>query len=202
MKIFRPIIKDLSGIAEIIKIGEVMAAPTETAYGLLADATNNSAVNKIFKIKLRSKDKVSALLVADLAMARRYGYFSKTALNLARRLWPGPITLVIRAKKSNLSPQVIKDGYVGMRVPKNVWLRRLLLVIDKPLTATSANIGGGTLCYSAKEVKKQLKGRLKFLVNGGKLPQRKVSTIVKVVNSRLVVLREGVISLNEEFNKE
>ncbi len=199
MQLFSKTISSIPLLCRLLAAGQVIAAPTETAYALLVDATNTKAVKKVFAIKGRNKDKVSALLVVNLAMAKEYARFSSLALKLARCYWPGPLTLVLPAKK-RLSSLIIKNKYVGMRVPKHKWLLKLLTKFNKPLTATSANLTGGPNLYSCKEVKKQLtKKGLKFLVDSGRLPKKKVSTIVKVINNKLILLRPGAISLSKKL---
>ncbi len=195
MKVLLPTKKNIPSIVNFLNQGAVAAAPTETAYGLLADATNNQAVKKVFVLKGRRTQKTSALLVANIKMAKKYASFSASALKLAQRYWPGPLTLVLPAK-SGLSPLVVKNKYVGLRAPGHNWLLKLLAELNKPLTATSANLAGKKNLYSADLVKKSLARRgLEVLVNGGSLPRRPVSTIVKVVNNRLILLRVGAIKI-------
>ena len=186
-------------MANYLKYGAVVVAPTETAYGLLVDATNNQAVKKIFKIKGRQANKTVALVVADLKMAQQYGKFSKDAVNLAKKYWPGPLTVVIPVKKyglRKLSPQILLKKMVGMRIPKHYWLRQVIKKVNKPLTATSANLAGKKNIYSFKLAKAQLKNRqVDYFVNGQNLPERPVSTIVKVVGSNVTVLRLGGIKI-------
>jgi len=187
-------------IAEVTKWlhhGEVLAAPTETAYGLLALATSARAVKKVFKIKGRAPNQASAILVADLKMAQKYGKFSPVALRLAKKYWPGPLTLVVPVRSmGRLARATIKDGYIGMRVPRQKFLLKLLKKINQPLTATSANISGQKNLYSAQQVIKQLQKRgLKFLVDGGNLPPRPTSTVVQIKGNQIKVLRTGAIKI-------
>ncbi|MFH1866960.1 MAG: L-threonylcarbamoyladenylate synthase [Patescibacteria group bacterium] len=178
-----------------LRRAEVIAAPTETAYGLLADATCNRAVKKIFKLKRRTSQKSLALVVTDLTMAKKYGRFSKLALKLAKKYWPGPLTMIVPAR-GKLATGISKNGWVGMRISSYRWLRLLIKTFGKPLTATSANLAGKQNLYSAKKVVRQLaRPGLKFIVDSGNLPRRPTSTVVKVDRQKIILLRAGPIKV-------
>lgn len=195
MVILSAINKNISQVINFLNQKQIVAAPTETAYGLLADATSPAAVKKVEKIKGRRAGKAIALLVSDMKMAKKYGRFSPLALKLANQHWPGPLTLVVSAK-GKLASGVRRAGYVGMRVPKHKWLRLLIKKFNYPLTATSANISGQKNLYSSQEIVKKLQPRgLKFLVDGGRLPKRSASTVVKITGQGVTVLRAGAIKL-------
>jgi len=189
--------KNGRAILELIPLfhaGQVVAAPTETAYGLLADATNASAVREVVRLKGRSEKKPIALVASDLAMVRRYFRMTKSELRLAKKFWPGPLTLLLKPKKKFPKPIIGAGGRVGIRVPRSVWLRSLLKRYGKPLTATSANRTGGQTPYSAVAVTRQLKSHgLSYLVNSGTLPSRPTSTVVLVSKDKFQLIREGAI---------
>ncbi len=186
---------NINAIADVIKKGQVVACPTETAYGLLADSTNIQAVSRVFAIKGRSVGKVSALVVASKSMAEKYGFFSKLEKKMAKKYWPGPLTIIVKAR-GRLVKGVVKNKTVGMRVPGNVWLRKLIQKVGKPLTATSANTAGSKNSYSATQVKKDLgKRQLQYLVDGGKIKNNLPSTIVLVKKNEINILRQGKIKV-------
>lgn len=195
MEILPPVRSSIPKLARYLRRGEVIVAPTETAYGLLADACSARAVAKVFRIKGRVRQQTVALVVADLAMAKKYGQFSAYALKLAKRYWPSALTLVVKAKGS-LAKGITKNGWVGMRVPAQAWLRRLVKKFGRPVTATSANRAGGPTPYTPVAVRRQLESHgLTMLVDGGRLPRRAVSTVVRVSTNKITVLRQGAIKL-------
>ncbi len=187
----------ISSLVRLLRAGQVVAAPTETAYGLLADATNTRAVREVLRLKGRkgrNKRKPIALVAADLSMVRRYFRMTSGELQLARAFWPGPLTLLLQPRRK-FPPSVIgKVGRVGVRVPRSTWLRSLLKRYGKPLTATSANRASGPTPYSAVSVIRQLaRPGLCYLVDGGRLPRRPTSTVVTFRQGKLHVVREGAI---------
>lgn len=199
MQVIKPTPAGAVEVLKWLRRGEVVASPTETAYGLLADARSKSAVKKIFKIKGRTVKQATALVVADYKMANKYGFFSPLARKLARKYWPGPITLVVPAK-GRLAVGVVQNRFVGMRVPKHRWLRQLVKKFNHPLTATSANISGQANIYNSRQVLHLLKRRgLKVLVDGGNLPRRKTSTVVRIKGQQLEVLRTGAIKIKPKI---
>jgi L-threonylcarbamoyladenylate synthase len=172
----------------------VVAAPTETAYGLLADAVSSVAVVRVVKLKGRERGKPIALIAPSLAMVRRYFRLSKAEQRLAKKFWPGPLTLVLKPKKRFPRAVTGAGGYVGVRVPKDAWLRKLVTAFGKPLTATSANRSGKPALYSGSAVQKELGARgLRHLVDAGQLKRRPTSTVVRVRGSHLIVFREGAV---------
>lgn len=181
-------------LCRFLRAGEVIAAPTETAYGLLAEATNVKAVKQVARIKGREPGKPMALIAADLPMVRRYFLMSKNERLVARKFWPGPLTLLLRPRRQ-FSSAIQSRGLVGVRVPGNVWLRRLISAVARPLTATSANPAGGATAYTLSAVRRSLgSGGLKYMVDGGSLPLRATSTVVRVKEGQLEILRPGAIS--------
>ncbi len=189
-------ISDIDKLVVLLRVGEVVAAPTETAYGLLALAVAKKAVDKIYKIKGRELAKPCPIIISDLEVAMKYFYFSKVELILAKEFWPGPLTLVLKPRRSIWPKQVVnKQGKIGVRVPGSIWLRKVLSKIGLPLTATSANLAGQPTLFSYQAVVDLLaKKGLKFVVVGPKLKPKLTSTVVEVINNQPVVYRAGTIT--------
>lgn len=187
---------DVRRLVDLLLAGEVIAAPTETAYGLLALATDSTSLSRVYKIKGREIGKPCPVIISSLVTARKYFYFTKSELVLAKKFWPGPLTIILKPKKNNWPKSVInQQGKVGVRVPGSIWLRRLLLVVNKPLTATSANIAGQPTLFSYQSVVTALQSRdLKFLVTSPKLKLKKTSTVIELVKNKLIICRLGAIS--------
>src|SRR5688572_30360050 len=160
----------LEQILSFLRAGGVMGFPTDTAYGLGADPFNETAVRRIFEIKGRPETKPILLLVDSIAMARGIAHFSETALTLAERFWPGPLTMILPAS-AGLPPAVTAvTGTVGVRWADTGFTQRLLGAFSQPITATSANRSGLPSAISAAEVREQLGESIDLLIDGGELP--------------------------------
>ena len=186
MKIISASPSSVKEAIKILKNGGVVVFPTETAYGLAADATNKKAIKKVFQIKQRPLEKSLPWIAANLAMARKYVKFSHVALRLAKKYWPGPLTIILPAKRGNKT--------LALRVSSNKIAKSLSAGLGKPIISTSANISGEPTCYSAREVKKQFaKKSLQpdLLLDGGRLKKNKSSTIIKIEKNKIVIVRQG-----------
>ncbi len=196
--------KQFKTALEMLKNGEVVVFPTETAYGLAADATNHEAVQRLALIKGRGS-KVMSVIVADTAMAKQYVKMSQAAMRLAKWMWPGPLTMVLPVKASalgKLSDRCVKDGMVAVRVSSHKVAILLSKELKKPVVATSANLAGEPQCYSVRAVKKQFQTRRlqpDFYLDVGALPRRKPSTIIKVSGNEIETLRTGSIKLGKDL---
>ncbi|PIR66760.1 MAG: threonylcarbamoyl-AMP synthase [Parcubacteria group bacterium CG10_big_fil_rev_8_21_14_0_10_36_14] len=167
---------------EILKSGGAVVYPTETSYGLGCDWQNKKAIQKIVKIKQRPKDKKFAVICAYKAMAARFFKFGKLARQLAIEYWPGPLAIVL-------------DG-TAVRVSSNDIARALSRGLKKPIVSTSANISGQGDPYDLKTIIKSFeKQRYQpdLVLDAGRLPLRKSSTIIKIEGGRIITLRQGKI---------
>lgn len=195
---------------ELLQDDQVVAFPTETVYGLGAALNNVSAIEKIFEIKGRPESQVLTLAISD---ANDLPKFSPDSSNLARRLarrcWPGPLTMVIDATDANsfiqslpesVIPFIAPQGLVGLRVPSNEVLLTVLDELQEPIALTSANKSGESDATTAHEVAEQLGDDLKLVVDGGPTKIGTPSTVIKLVNDKITVLRTGAID-NETLVK-
>lgn len=194
----------LRAAAEALRAGKVVVMPTETTYGLAADATNVAAVRKINRIKGREAGKTPPLIVASFAAALRVCHLSPSLKRLARKHWPGPLTIVAPVRHdSGLSRDVIrKDGTVAVRVSSNAVARSLARRLGGAIVATSANRAGEPACTSLADFRQQIRGQKDqpdLWLEAGRLPSRAASTIVTEEKGRLVVLRRGSIRLSPEI---
>ena len=178
----------------ILLEGGVAAFPTETFYGLGADARNEAAVEKIFRIKGRNFHNPIALIVADeREVVPLVEEIPATAKILMQRFWPGPLTLIFRATPS-VSPRLTGGtGKIGIRVSSHAIARLLAAALSGPLTATSANLSGRPECSSADEVIRTLGDLPDAVIDGGPTPGGSGSTILDVTVSPPQILREGAI---------
>ncbi len=182
---------NLKAAVRVLKTGGVLVFPTETSYGIGCDATNAKAVRRVFELKGRVKEKGTPLIVSSLAMARRYGVFSKTALTLAKKYWPGPLTLVLPASGTSPGDVPAQKGTIALRMSSHPIARALARGLGRPIVATSANLSGQPPAFRHEDLPawKDI-----FVVDVGRLLKSKPSTVVRVIADRVEVLRQGSIS--------
>lgn len=190
---------DISGAARIIKNGGLVAMPTETVYGLAADATNETAVARIFEAKGRPQFNPLIIHVSGLDMARTYVETPPLAQKLMAEFWPGPLTLVLpRKQDSNLS-LLVSAGLdtVGVRMPRHELAQALISAVDRPLAAPSANRSGTISPTRAEHVKESLGERIDMILDGGPCPIGVESSIVKIDGDAATLLRPGGVARDE-----
>ncbi len=190
---------ELNRAVQVLKAGGVVVYPTDTAYGLAVDATNASAVRKLYALKGRGFHNPIHVIPPIRADILTFARMSEREERLVDAIMPGPITLVVALKAKGKSWQLLSagTGTIGIRRPKHKLALDLGMLLGKPITTTSANLSGQPNCYSVAEVKKQfVKSRLKpdLYLDGGRLKQTKPSTVVSLVNGRVTILRPGPIS--------
>ena len=183
--------EDLAPFLAILRRGGVVACATETLVGLLADALDPDAVDRVARIKGRPADEPIALLVPDLAAAERLGELSTEARVLAERFWPGPLTLVVRARPGLPAP-LVRDGRVGIRVPGPSPALSLVRAFGGALTATSANRSGEPPARTAAEARATLETEVDAIVPAD-APGGAPSTVIDTTVTPPVVLRRGAI---------
>jgi L-threonylcarbamoyladenylate synthase len=178
----------------ILKSGGVIAFPTETFYGLGADARDEAAVEKIFGIKGRDFKNPILVVIGDTRHLETFaGTISEEARRLMDRFWPGPLTIVFTASPA-VSPKLTAGtGKIGIRLTSHPVAMEISRRLGGPLTATSANFSGAPECSSAAEVISQLEGKIDGVIDGGQTPGGKGSTIVDLAVTPGKILREGVI---------
>lgn len=186
--------------ARLILAGEPVAVPTETVYGLAADATNAEAVARIYEAKGRPSFNPLIVHVPDLATAERIGKFSDEARALAEQHWPGPLTLVVPLQPGAGVASIVTAGLpsVGIRVPAHSAMQALLNAVSRPLAAPSANASGAISPTRAEHVEKSLGGRIPLIIDGGRTKRGIESTIVAATGEALRLLRPGPIQVAAE----
>ena len=184
--------------ARLIAAGEPVAMPTETVYGLAADATNGEAVALIYAAKGRPSFNPLIVHVADLAAAERIGVFDETARALAEAHWPGPLTLVVPLREdAGIAPLVTAGlSTIALRVPAHPAMQALLAATGKPLAAPSANASGKISATRADHVRASLGGRIALIIDGGPCSQGIESTIVAATGGAPRLLRRGPIEID------
>lgn len=188
----------LEKAARLILAGNPVAVPTETVYGLAADATNGDAVARIYEVKGRPRFNPLIVHVDGMEMAEGIGEFDPLSRRLAEKFWPGPLTLVLPLKPNSAIHPLVRAGLdtIAMRMPSG-FIARLINRVGRPLAAPSANSSGRISGTSAAAVNADLGPRIALIVDDGKTPVGLESTIVKVEGDRLRLLRPGGLAAEE-----
>jgi len=197
-----PILKsDPRGIkkaAQVILQGGIIAFPTETFYGLAADALNEAALRKIFRVKKREEGKPLLLLIADLSWLKGLVQnISPLAERLMEKFWPGPLTLVFKASPQLSSLLTADSRKIGIRLSPHPVTQALVKAVGRAITGTSANLSGQPGILTAREVHQSLGEGLDAVLDGGKTPGGPGSTVLDVSDPSPRMIREGIISRNE-----
>lgn len=187
-------------VADQVRAGEVLGMPTDTFYGLAADPFNLRAVDRVYEIKSRSRHKPLSLLISDVDQAEELAKpLPEEFYRLARKYWPGPLTIIVKAASRLPLKVTANTGNVALRVPNAKIPLEVVRAASIPITATSANLSGESECTTAIAVRDQLEGRIAIIVDGGTSPREVASTIVDLTDedARWRVMREGAISTQE-----
>ncbi|MDL2324753.1 threonylcarbamoyl-AMP synthase [Ruminococcaceae bacterium OttesenSCG-928-A16] len=183
--------------AALLRRGQVVAIPTETVYGLAANALDEKAVERIFTAKGRPQDNPLIVHIDSMEMlpmaARK---IPKEALLLAKAFWPGPLTMVL-PRTARLAPSVSAGlDTVGIRMPAHPAARAVIAAAGLPLAAPSANLSGSPSPTTAQHVLADMKGRIPLILDGGNSPVGVESTVITLVGTP-TVLRPGFVTANE-----
>ncbi len=193
--------RSIAEAARLILAGQTVAVPTETVYGLAADATNAEAVARIYEAKGRPSFNPLIVHVPNLYSAQVIGGFGEEALALAREHWPGPLTIVVPLKEGAPIASLVTAGLpsVGLRVPDHPAMQALLRACGRPLAAPSANASGSISPTRAEHVLRSLGGRIPLIIDGGPTKRGIESTIVAATAGRFRLLRRGPVEVDAEL---
>ncbi len=190
--------ESLAVAIEALRAGEVVVYPTETFYGIAADAFARAALERIFEIKGRDTAKTIALIAHDAAAAFA---IAREVPDIARRLadafWPGPLTLVMPARSGIPESLIGPDGGVGVRVSSHPIARALAYGLGRPITATSANRSGDPPARTIAEARAALGDKVRVFIEGGTLTGGAPSTIVQCTRNGWRLVRAGAIGVDE-----
>jgi tRNA threonylcarbamoyl adenosine modification protein (Sua5/YciO/YrdC/YwlC family) len=187
-------------VAKSLEAGNVVALPTDTFYGLAVDPVNLRAVDRIYEIKERARQKPLSLLIADVAQAYGLARSVDWAFDrLAERFWPGPLTMIVKAGSRLPLRVTANTGNVALRVPDATLARAIVARLGLPITATSANLPGFPECGYAQCVRDQLGNQIPLIVDGGPTGRTVATTIVDLSRGghEWTILREGAIPTHE-----
>ncbi len=186
----------------VLKLGGLIAYPTDTVYGLGAPVFSPEAVLRVFQVKKRPQNMALPLLLSDISQLDEVAA-SVPPLGrfLAKHFWPGALTIILQ--KSNIISDIITAGSdsVGVRIPNHPVPLALVRGLGAPITGTSANLSGKPSPLTAEEVQAQIGAGVNFIIDGGRTPGGIESTVVDVTLEKPVILRQGAISRDELARK-
>lgn len=191
-------------IVSELRAGKTLVYPTETCYGLGCDALNADAVARVFAIKQRQKNKPVLVLMADEEMAMEYVVWSKTLERIAETYWPGPLTAVAESIAGvSFSDGVVSSrGMLAFRITSHPFTSELVRALGRPLVSTSANIASEESPYDIDAVVGMFEHAIAepdMIVDAGVLPHHNPSTIVRIEENGVVVLRQGEARIGRDF---
>jgi len=178
--------------ADIIKDGGVVIYPTDTAYGIGADILNKKAVEKLNLAKSRHPEKQYTAIVSDVKMAEKFCVLGDSEKRLIKKFMPGPLTLAVC--KKDIVPDFIQKTDFAFRIPDCEIAQKICSISGAAITASSANIGGEATPYSVDEINPILKESVDLILDAGKLEVRDTSTICRVDDGKVQILRSGAIA--------
>jgi L-threonylcarbamoyladenylate synthase len=188
----------LSEALEAVRSGEVIVFPTETFYGLGADALNEAAVMRVASLKGRDPENPIPLIITDMNMLKEIvTELPLMAERLINHFWPGPLTLVLPARQGLPTLLMNRDGGVGVRVSSHPVASALVKGLGCPLTATSANLSGKGPAKTIAEARSYFSKQVEIFIDGGRLEGKKGSTVVEIHGDQLRIIRDGEISPKE-----
>jgi L-threonylcarbamoyladenylate synthase len=193
---------NLSEIVVELLAGKTLIFPTETSYGLGCDATSQDAVDAIFKIKVRDESKSLLIVVPSVEMAKKYLVWNNAVEELAKKYWPGPLTIVGNYKlNSGLAQGVVaKNNTVAVRVTTHPIVKFLTESLGRPIVATSGNISGAGDIYNAQDAEAMFSAQANqpdIILDFGQLPKNLPTTIVDMTGDKINILRQGELKITD-----
>ncbi|MBQ8131883.1 MAG: threonylcarbamoyl-AMP synthase [Bacilli bacterium] len=188
-------------LVKVLKKGGIAVIPTDTVYGIVCDALNEEAVDKVYQLKKRSYKKPMVILVSDMEMLKEY---TKSLSRLEKKLYdtfaPGPLTVLV--KKADSIPEIVTSGLedVGIRIPDDKDLQEAIAMLGHPIVATSANISSSETITRIELLEDSIRKNVDFIYDGGTI-YRGASTIVREKDHMVEIVRNGDLTENiqEEF---
>ncbi len=188
-------VENIDIIIDEIKSGNPVIIPTDTIYGIACDALNKKAVNKIYKIKKRDNNKPLTLNLNKKKDITKYAYITnKLEKEIIKKLMPGAITLLLKKKEYVVDLISKNSEYIGVRIPNNKIVKEIIKKINSPLVLTSVNISGEMPIIDLDDLNSEISNNIRYAIDVGIIDKGVESTIVKVTNNKVEILREGKIT--------
>ncbi len=182
-------------VADSLRQGGIIAYPTDTYYGIGCDIMNKKAIEKIYQIKHRPKNKPFSFICSSLKNISRYAKVSNYAYRTMKRLLPGPYTFILEGSKMVPKMMLTKRKTAGIRVPENRICISLIQQLGNPIISTSASLPDGTILHDPSLIHESLNSRLDYVIDGGPVPGNP-SSVISLINDEPEVLREGLGDIN------
>lgn len=189
--------QEIEEAAEEIKKGNLVIFPTETVYGIGANALDENAVKKIFEAKGRAQDNPLIVHVASIDMVKPIvDYIGVLEQKLIEKFWPGPLTIIMKRKSDKVIPNIVTANLdtVGIRMPSNLLAKKLIEKVGVPIAAPSANVSGKPSGTNIEDIKEEFEGKVSYILDGGSTDIGLESTVIKVENDKIDILRPGKIT--------
>ncbi len=186
--------------AKILQLGGLVVYPTETLYGLGANIMDLNAIQRVYEVKGRFRNKPVSIAFRDIQHAEKYVHFTKTAHKLAELFLPGPLTMILVAKIP--LGEMFGDDKIAVRISNHKVPQAILNKVKFPITATSANISGKANPICAQDSIDQIGDQVDLILDSGKCEHSMPSTVVDLSEGKVVILREGVIPKSRVINFE
>ena len=186
--------------AKIIKEGGIVIFPTETVYGIGTNGLDKEAIKRLYEVKQRPLNKPISLLVNNIEMVNQVAKnISKLEYKIMQNFFPGPLTIIL--EKKDIVPDILtaNTNTVGIRMPSGEIARKLIEYAGVPIATPSANISGKPSGTNIKDIQKDFEGKVDYFIDNGESKLGIPSTIVRVINNEVHILRQGSIS-KEEIN--
>lgn len=179
--------------ADVLRNDGIVVYPTETVYGIAANALSKKAILKVYEAKGRNFKKPLSIAFSSLEQSKEYIEFNPIAEKLAKKFLPGPLTMVLLMKKNFPKELTFGSKYVGIRIPDNKIALDLIKRLGTPITATSANRANAGDSITAEEAEEQIGDKVDLILDGGRCKLKKPSTVIRVLDNEIEVIREGAI---------
>lgn len=188
-KNFREVVDE---VAELIKSGKVVIFPTDTVYGLVCNANNKIAIDRIFKIKKRPKGKPISIFINSIKAVKKICFVNKEQEKFLKNIWPGAVTAILKPKKNIPQNVSQRKGTIGIRIPNYKFINQLISKRDILIAETSANISGEPATTKISEILKAFKNKKHqpdIIINAGNLPKNKPSMVIDLIVNPPKILR-------------
>lgn len=183
-----------------LKNGNLVIMPTDTVYGIIADATKEETIKKVFNAKERSFNKPLLVLVSDKNMVENLvSEISPKAEEIISKYWPGPLTILFPKKDEVSDILTASSPYIAIRMPNDKRLLNIIRKVNKPLISTSANITSKETITEVSQIEEKMKEKISYIVDGG-VVKNEASTIIKIENDKIEIVRVGLLA--DELKKE
>lgn len=202
MRIVKEGLLNINEVIEVLQKGGLVVFPTETLYGVGADATNPKAIKKLNLFKKRPVGKPYSIAVSDVGMAQEYVFLNKSAQNIYKTFLPGPVTVISKGKNKVAPGIESEDGTLGVRIPNYDLVLKIVKAFGRPITATSANASYKKRPYKISDIFDNISERQKQLIDmvidAGELPHNEPSTVIDTTYDNPAVLRQGEITFRDK----